>query len=39
MDNFDEISFTEGEGLPGTDVGFWGGNTYPVDKQCLAQIM
>ena len=30
MSNFENISFTEGGGLPGTDVGFWGGNTYPV---------
>ena len=30
MENFENISFTEGGGLPGTDVGFWGGNTYPV---------
>jgi|TARA_B100000427_G_C15468408_1_gene577343 hypothetical protein len=32
LDNFEDISFTEGEGLPGTDVGFWGGNTYPVSE-------
>ena len=32
MDNFEEMTFTEGEGLPGTDVGFWGGNTYPVSQ-------
>ena len=30
MGNFENISFTEGGGLPGTDIGFWGGNTYPV---------
>ena len=30
MSNFENISFTEGAGLPGTDTGFWGGNTYPV---------
>jgi hypothetical protein len=32
MDTFDEMTYTEGEGLPGTDVGFWGGNTYPVSE-------
>ena len=30
MENFENISFTEGGGLPGTDVGFWGGNVCPV---------
>jgi hypothetical protein len=32
MGNFENISFTEGGGLPGTDIGFWGGNTYPVSE-------
>mgnify|MGYP001163630740 CR=1 FL=1 len=32
MANFENAKFTEGEGLPGTDVGFWGGNTYPVSQ-------
>jgi len=32
MGTFDELTYTEGEGLPGTDVGFWGGNTYPVSE-------
>ena len=32
MDTFDEMTYSEGEGLPGTDVGFWGGNTYPVSE-------
>jgi len=32
MDNFEDMSFSEGEGLPGTDVGFWGGNTYPASE-------
>ncbi len=32
MDTFDQMTYTEGEGLPGTDVGFWGGNTYPVSE-------
>ena len=30
IDNFEDFSFTEAEGLDGTDVGYWGGNTYPV---------
>ena len=30
MANFENASFTEGAGLPGTNVGFWGGNTYPI---------
>ncbi len=29
---FDEMTYSEGDGLPGTDVGFWGGNTYPVSQ-------
>ncbi|MEK9756170.1 MAG: nuclear transport factor 2 family protein [Bacteroidota bacterium] len=37
MDNFEDISFTEGGGLPGTDVGFWGGNTYPVSQAMSGQ--
>ena len=32
MANFENASFTEGSGLPGTDVGFWGGNFYPADN-------
>ena len=32
LDNFEYISFTEGEGLPDTDTGFWGGNTYPASE-------
>ena len=32
MENFEDISFTEGGGLPGTDIGFWGGNVYPTDQ-------
>ena len=32
LDNFEDISFTEGEGLPDTDTGFWGGNTYPASE-------
>tara|TARA_B100001750_G_C15258416_1_gene471384 strand:- start:111 stop:632 length:522 start_codon:yes stop_codon:yes gene_type:complete len=32
MENFEDMSFSEGEGLPGTDVGFWGGNTYPASE-------
>ena len=32
IDNFEDMSFSEGEGLPGTDVGFWGGNTYPASE-------
>ena len=32
MANFENSSFTEGSGLPGTDVGFWGGNFYPADN-------
>ncbi|GIR99586.1 MAG: hypothetical protein CM15mP102_04070 [Flavobacteriales bacterium] len=24
MDTFDEMTYSEGDGLPGTDVGFWG---------------
>ena len=32
IENFEDMSFTEGSGLPGTDVGFWGGNTYPVSE-------
>ena len=32
MENFEDMSFTEGSGLPGTDVGFWGGNTYPASE-------
>ena len=32
MANFENASFTEGTGLPGTDVGFWGGNFYPIDN-------
>ena len=31
-ENFEDISFTEGGGLPGTDIGFWGGNVYPTDQ-------
>lgn len=32
IDNFEDFSFTEAEGLEGTDVGYWGGNTYPVEQ-------
>ena len=32
MDTFDEMTYSEGDGLPGTDLGFWGGNTYPVSQ-------
>ena len=32
METFDEMTYSEGDGLPGTDVGFWGGNTYPVSQ-------
>ena len=32
MGTFDEMTYTEGDGLPGTDVGFWGGNTYPISQ-------
>ena len=32
METFDEMSYSAGDGLPGTDVGFWGGNTYPVSQ-------
>ena len=32
MENFENISFTEGAGLPGTEVGFWGGNVYPISE-------
>ena len=32
MDTFEEMTYAEGEGLPGTNVGFWGGNTYPVSE-------
>ena len=32
MANFENASFSEGSGLPGTDVGFWGGNFYPTDN-------
>ena len=32
MANFENASFSEGSGLPGTDVAFWGGNTYPVEE-------
>ena len=32
MDTFDEMTYSEGDGLPGTDVGFWGGNTYPISQ-------
>ena len=32
MANFENASFSEGTGLPGTDVGFWGGNFYPADN-------
>jgi len=32
MENFENMSFSEGEGLPGTDVGFWGGNAYPASE-------
>tara|TARA_B100000989_G_scaffold297769_1_gene284625 strand:- start:234 stop:767 length:534 start_codon:yes stop_codon:yes gene_type:complete len=36
MANFKDISFTEGGGLPGADIGFWGGNTYPVESAMSA---
>jgi len=32
METFDEMTYYEGDGLPGTDVGFWGGNTYPISQ-------
>ena len=32
METFDEMTYLEGDGLPGTDVGFWGGNTYPASQ-------
>ena len=32
METFDEMTYSEGDGLPGTNVGFWGGNTYPVSQ-------
>ena len=32
METFDEMTYSEGEGLPGTDEGFWGGNTYPASE-------
>ena len=32
MDTFDEMTYSEGDCLPGTDLGFWGGNTYPVSQ-------
>ena len=32
METFDEMTYSEGDGLPGTDVGFWGGNTYPISQ-------
>ncbi|MFL2633691.1 MAG: hypothetical protein ACJ0OM_01730 [Candidatus Marisimplicoccus sp.] len=32
METFDEMTYSEGDGLPGTDAGFWGGNTYPVSQ-------
>ena len=32
METFDEMTYSEGDGLPGTDVGLWGGNTYPVSQ-------
>ena len=32
METFDEMTYSEGDGLPGTDLGFWGGNTYPVSQ-------
>ena len=32
METFDEMTYSEGDGLPGTDVGFWGGNTYPASQ-------
>ena len=32
METFDEMTYSEGDGLPGTDVGFWGGNTYPESQ-------
>ena len=35
MANFENASFSEGSGLPGTDVGFWGGNFYPTDNMMI----
>ena len=32
METFDVMTYSEGDGLPGTDVGFWGGNTYPASQ-------
>ena len=32
METFDEMTYSEGDGLPGTDIGFWGGNTYPTSQ-------
>ena len=32
MANFENASFTEGAGLPGSDIGFWGGNSYPISQ-------
>ena len=39
MENFENISFTEGGGLPGTDVGFGVVIHTQLHKQCLDQIM
>ena len=32
METFDEMTYSEGNGLPGTNIGFWGGNTYPTSQ-------
>ena len=32
IDNFEDVSFEEGSGLPGTNTGYWGGNTYPLSE-------
>ena len=32
IENFEDVSFEEGSGLPGTNTGYWGGNTYPLSE-------
>ena len=32
IENFEDVSFEEGSGLPGTNIGYWGGNTYPLSE-------
>ena len=36
METFDEMTYSEGDGLPGSVTGFWGGNTYPVSQAMSA---